>query len=197
MGDGATSANDFHAALNFAGVWKAPCVFVCQNNQWAISVPVTGQTASETIAIKAEAYGMPGIRVDGNDVLACYVAVKAAVDRARRGEGPTFLECLTYRLGGHSSSDDPTKYRDESEAKQWEGKDPLTRHRAWLEAKGLWNEKIEEDWQAESGKTITEAIARVESAGPVPVESLFDDVWLEMPGLLQDQRRRLLEDEAG
>lgn len=195
MGDGATSSNDFHAGLNFAGVWKAPVVFVCQNNQWAISVPVTGQTASETIAVKAQAYGMPGIRVDGNDVLACYVAAKAAVDRARRGEGPTFLECLTYRLGGHSSSDDPTKYRDESEAKTWEGKDPLTRHRAWLEARGLWNAKIEEDWQAESGKTITEAIARVESAGPVPVESLFDDVWLEMPHTLEDQRRRLLGNE--
>ena len=102
---------------------------------------------------------------------------------------------LTYRLGGHSSSDDPTKYRDEGEAKLWEGKDPLTRHRVWLEAKGLWSARIEDDWQGESGRTITDAIARVEAAGPVPVESLFDDVWREVPPLLEDQRRRLLDEE--
>ena len=195
LGDGATSSNDFHAGLNVAGVWKAPAVFVCQNNQWAISVPVQKQTASETIAIKAAAYGMPGLRVDGNDVLACYVATKAAVDRARRGEGPTFIECLTYRLGGHSSSDDPTKYRDEREAKAWEAKDPLNRHRRWLASKGQWDEKIEEDWLADAGRTITDSIARVESAGPVPVESLFEDVWHEMPPLLADQRDRFLRDE--
>ncbi len=169
LGDGATSSNDFHAGLNFAGVWKAPAVFVCQNNQWAISVPVAKQTASETLAVKAEAYGMPGLRVDGNDVLACYVAVKAAVDRARRGEGPTFVECLTYRLGGHSSSDDPTKYRDESEAKVWEERDPLLRHRDLAQgARASGTARREEDFLAEAGREITEAIARVEAAEPVP-----------------------------
>jgi len=194
LGDGATSSNDFHAGLNFAGVWKAPVVFVCQNNQWAISVPVERQTASETLAVKAEAYGMPGLRVDGNDVLACYVATKAAVDRARRGEGPTFVECLTYRLGGHSSSDDPTKYRDETVARAWEEKDPLVRHRRWLEARGAWSESMEEEWLAEAGRQITETIARVEASGEVPVESLFDDVWADVPALLVDQRERLLGD---
>jgi pyruvate dehydrogenase E1 component alpha subunit/2-oxoisovalerate dehydrogenase E1 component alpha subunit len=192
MGDGATSENDFHAGLNFAGVWKAPVVFVCQNNQWAISVPVGMQTASRTLAVKAEAYGMPGIRVDGNDVLACWVAVRAAVDRARRGEGPTFVECLTYRLGGHSSSDDPTKYRDESEAATWEARDPLLRHRAWLEARGAWDASREEAFLAEAGKRITDTIARVEAAESVPVESLFDDVWAGMPRILADQRDRYL-----
>src|SRR5262249_5911192 len=156
-GDGATSEADFHAGLNFAGVWKAPVVFVCQNNQWAISVPVQKQTASETLAVKAIAYGMAGIRADGNDGLACYVPGKAAVARARAGEGPTFLECLTYRLGGHSSSDDPTRYRDESEAKVWEGRDPLKRHRAWLVARGDWDDAKEEEFLAGCGKRITEA----------------------------------------
>jgi pyruvate dehydrogenase E1 component alpha subunit len=195
LGDGATSENDFHAGLNFAGVWKAPVVFVCQNNQWAISVPVGKQTASETLAVKAEAYGMPGVRVDGNDVLACYVATKAAVDRARRGGGPTFLECLTYRLGGHSSSDDPTQYRDESEARAWEARDPLLRHRACLLARGEWDVGREEAFLAKAGRTISDAIQRVEAAGRVPVESLFEDVWAVVPPLLRDQRNRLLGGE--
>ena len=193
LGDGATSENDFHAGLNFAGVWKAPVVFVCQNNQWAISVPLSMQTASETLAVKAEAYGMPGVRVDGNDVLACYVAVRAAVQRARRGEGPTFVECLTYRLGGHSSSDDPTKYRDESEAAVWERRDPLLRHRAWLVEAGLWDDAREEAFLAASGRRITEAIATVEAAEPVAPATLFTDVWAQMPALLGDQQRRLDE----
>jgi pyruvate dehydrogenase E1 component alpha subunit/2-oxoisovalerate dehydrogenase E1 component alpha subunit len=195
LGDGATSENDFHAGLNFAGVWKAPVVFVCQNNQWAISVPVEGQTASETLAVKALAYGMPGLRADGNDVLACYVAARAAVDRARRGDGPSFLECVTYRLGGHSSSDDPTKYRDESVAKRWERRDPLVRHRTWLVGRGLWDEAREEAFLAEAGKRITDAIARVEAAPPPAVETLFDDVWATPPAVLEDQRRRLAAGE--
>ena len=138
---------------------------------------------------------MPGLRVDGNDALACYVAVKAAVDRARRGEGPTFVECLTYRMGGHSSSDDPTKYRDENEAKAWEARDPLLRLRKWLTGQDLWDRRQEEDFLAEAGRKVTEAIARVESSDAVPVESLFEDVWAEVPPLLADQRDRLLGEE--
>jgi pyruvate dehydrogenase E1 component alpha subunit/2-oxoisovalerate dehydrogenase E1 component alpha subunit len=191
LGDGATSEPDFHAGLNFAAVWKSPAVFVCQNNQWAISVPLSKQTASKTLAIKAKAYGMPGLRVDGNDVLACYVATKMAVERARRGEGPTFIECLTYRLGGHSSSDDPTKYRDESEAKVWEARDPLLRHKAWLVARGRWSAEREEAFLAEAGKRITDAIQAVEAAPPPALETLFTDVYREEPALLEDQRRRL------
>jgi pyruvate dehydrogenase E1 component alpha subunit/2-oxoisovalerate dehydrogenase E1 component alpha subunit len=190
MGDGATSEADFHAGLNFAAVWKSPVVFVCQNNQWAISVPVTKQTASETIAVKARAYGMPGVRVDGNDVLACYVATKAAVDRARAGAGPTFIECLTYRLGGHSSSDDPTKYRDEREAQAWERKDPLLRHKAWLEARGLWDAEREEAFLAQAGLEITRAIEAVEKAPAPALDTLFTDVYEAVPPHLADQRQR-------
>jgi len=191
LGDGATSEADFHAGLNFAGVWKCPVVFVCQNNQWAISVPVKMQTASETIAVKAGAYGLPGLRVDGNDVLACYVAAQAAVDRARRGEGPTFIECLTYRLGGHSSSDDPSKYRDENEAKGWEKKDPLLRHRAWMVARGEWDDAREETFLAEAGKRITDAIAKVEAAPAPALSTLFEGVYEALPSHLADQRARL------
>ena len=190
LGDGATSENDFHAGLNFAGVWKAPVVFVCQNNQWAISVPLSMQTASETLAVKAEAYGMPGIRVDGNDVLACYAAVRAAVERARSGAGPTFVECLTYRLGGHSSSDDPTKYRDEREAEVWVKRDPLLRHRIWCKAHGLWSAAQEEAFLADAGLRITEAIKTVEAAERPGLDTLFTDVWAEIPALLADQRQR-------
>ncbi len=196
MGDGATSSNDFHAGMNFAAVWKAPIVYICQNNQWAISVPAAAQTASETFAIKAEAYGMPGMRVDGNDVLACYVATKLAADRARRGEGPTFIEMLTFRLGGHSSSDDPTKYRDESIAKQWEQRDPLDRHRTWLVGKGMWTDKMQDDFLAEAGTAISEAITRVEAAPPVETETLFSDVWADVPAMLRDQQDRYTNEET-
>ena len=146
---------------------------------------------SATFADKAIAYGMPGVRVDGNDVLACYVAAKAAVDRARAGGGPTFIECLTYRLGGHSSSDDPTKYRDENEAKAWELKDPLLRHKAWLVARGEWSEAREEAFLAEAGKQITDAIAAVEAAPPPALDTLFRDVYATLPPHLLDQQRRL------
>jgi pyruvate dehydrogenase E1 component alpha subunit/2-oxoisovalerate dehydrogenase E1 component alpha subunit len=191
LGDGATSSSDFHAGMNFAGVWKSPIVYICQNNQWAISVPSSAQTASETFAVKAKAYGIPGLRVDGNDVLACYVATKMAVDRARRGDGPTFVECLTFRMGGHSSSDDPTRYRDESVAKTWEKRDPLLRHRAWLLARDAWSDEQEEEYMAEQGKTISEAIERVEAAEAVDDATLFTDVWAEVPAMLTDQQNRL------
>src|SRR4029453_2146309 len=137
FGDGATSEGDFHEAANFAGVWHVPIVFVCQNNQWAISVPLKKQTHSPTIAQKALAYGFPGIQVDGNDLLAVYAATRDAVDRARAGEGPTLIECVTYRLGVHTTADDPTKYRSDDEVKAWEKKDPMTRLVPYLEAKGL------------------------------------------------------------
>src|SRR5438067_4593291 len=138
MGDGATSSADFHVAMNFAGVVKAPVVFVCQNNHWAISVPTSNQTASESIAIKAVAYGFPGVKVDGNEAEAVYGAVKTAVDRARAGQGPTLVECETYRIGAHSSSDDPTRYRDEREVEIWRKRDPIEAFRTRLVAAGLW-----------------------------------------------------------
>src|SRR2546428_252616 len=148
FGDGATSEVDFHEALNFAGVWHVPVVFVCQNNQWAISVPLKKQTHSRTIAQKALAYGLPGLQVDGNDVLAVYAASKEAVDRAREGGGPTLIECVTYRLGVHTTADDPTKYRSEEEVREWERKDPLTRFVEYLRKKNLLEEGLEQQEDA-------------------------------------------------
>ena len=142
FGDGATSEGDFHTAMNFAGVYKVPCIFICQNNQWAISVPVKDQTASKTIAQKAIAYGFPGVQVDGNDVFAVYSAMTTAVDRARNGEGPTLIECFTYRLTDHTTSDDAKKYRPESEVREWEKKDPLPRFENYLLQEKILNPSL-------------------------------------------------------
>jgi pyruvate dehydrogenase E1 component alpha subunit len=189
FGDGATSEGDFHEALNFAGVWHVPVVFVCQNNQWAISVPLKKQTHSRTIAQKALAYGFPGVQVDGNDVLAVYAASKEAVERAREGEGPTLIECVTYRLGVHTTADDPTKYRTNEEVAQWERKDPLTRFAAYLQKKHLLEEGLEAQVDAE----IAEAIARFESTPPADLLAIFDHVYAERPPHLEAQRDELRE----
>lgn len=192
MGDGATSEPDFHAALTFASRWKAPVVFVCQNNHWAISVPAGKQSASRTFAAKALAYGMPGVRVDGNDVLAVYGALTEAVERARGGAGPTLLECLTYRMGPHSSSDDPNRYRDAAEVTAWAEKDPLRRFERYLS-----ESKVLDDAQAERildsvEAELAAAIEEVESL-PGPARStLFDDVYASSPATLEEQRATLL-----
>jgi pyruvate dehydrogenase E1 component alpha subunit len=187
LGDGATSSTDFHAAMNLAAVRKAPVVIICQNNQWAISVPLCKQMATKTIAEKAIAYGMAHERVDGNDVLAVYVATKRAVDRARRGEGPTFLELLTYRVLGHSSSDDPSRYRDEAEVKYWEGRDPIARCRAYLERTRLWDAVKEEDLDGELQAKIAQAVREAEAMPPVAVDSLVEDVYRTTPPQLLEQ----------
>src|SRR5438105_5917553 len=158
MGDGATSSADFHVAMNFAGVFKPPVVFVCQNNHWAISVPSSKQTASESIAVKAVAYGFEGVKVDGNDAEAVYGAVKAAVDGARAGGGPTLVECETYRIGAHSSSDDPTRYRDEREVEIWRKRDPIEAFRARLVAAGIWTEAKDGELREKLGGEVNEAI---------------------------------------
>jgi len=190
-GDGGTSTGDFHVALNFAGVYQAPVVFVCQNNQWAISTPLRQQSASRTIAEKGLAYGLPSIRVDGNDIFAMYVVIKEAVDRARAGGGPTFIEALTYRLGAHSSSDDPTRYRDEAEPEAWRKKDPLIRFKAWLLAQGILTEQSEAKLAAELETEIREAIAAEEAVGPPPLRSLVEDVYAEPTWNLEEQLRDL------
>jgi len=187
FGDGATSEGDFHEALNFAGVWHVPVVFVCQNNQWAISVPLKKQTHSRTIAQKALAYGLPGIQVDGNDVLAVYAAAREAVARARAGDGPTLIECVTYRLGVHTTADDPTKYRSDAEVAMWEQKDPLTRFRAYLEKRNLLEEGLEQRLDDE----IAEAIRRFEATPPADPLTMFDHVYAKLPPNLEAQREEL------
>src|SRR6266849_760186 len=187
FGDGATSEGDFHEACNFAGVWHVPAVFVCQNNQWAISVPVKKQTNSRTIAQKAIAYGFPGIQVDGNDLLAVYAASREAVERARAGEGPTLIECVTYRLGVHTTADDPTKYRTDEEVKAWEQKDPLTRFRAYLEKKKLLEASVEEQVDEE----IARAVERFEAMPPADPLAMFEHAYAEMPQDLAAQRAEM------
>ncbi|MEZ5987769.1 MAG: pyruvate dehydrogenase (acetyl-transferring) E1 component subunit alpha [Planctomycetota bacterium] len=186
-GDGGTSENDFHCALNFAGVYKAPVVFVVENNQWAISVPLEMQTASETMAIKGEAYGIPGIRVDGNDVLAVYQATREAVERARRGDGPTLIETLTYRMGPHSSSDDPTRYRESAEVETWAQKDPIERFRKHLKAKRWWSQELEDRWIEEARNEINAAVKAAEDKQPPAASTMFEDVFLEMTPQLREQ----------
>ena len=198
MGDGATSQPDFHAAMTFAGVFHVPCVLICQNNHWAISVPASKQSASATFAAKGRAYGVPSLRVDGNDVLAVYAAVKGAVDRARAGGGPTFIECLTYRIGAHSTSDDASRYRSQDEVERWMQKDPLLRLRRHLETlagddgRPAWDDEKEDALEKELNDEIGAAIAEVEAAPPPARESLFEDVYGVMPWHLAEQRDELL-----
>jgi pyruvate dehydrogenase E1 component alpha subunit len=195
FGDGGTSSNDFHSGLNFAGVWKAPCVFVCTNNQWAISVPLEKQTASETIAVKAEAYGMPGVRVDGNDVLAVYRACKDAYDLARSGGGPTLLELMSYRRGPHSSSDDPTRYRGE-QAQEWMSRDPILRFRKYLERADLWSQAQEDAFQQQAKDSINASVKVAEKAAQPGLETMFTDVWAAVPPHLREQYEKLVADEG-
>jgi TPP-dependent pyruvate/acetoin dehydrogenase alpha subunit len=187
LGDGATSANDFHSGMNFAAVYQSPCVLFCQNNQWAISVPCSKQSMSATIAQKGAAYGMPFVRVDGNDVLAVYSVTKAAAERARKGLGPTFIEAVTYRRLGHSSSDDPTKYRDEAEVKLWEQRDPVDRFRAYLTKRGMWSEQQEVAFKEGIALRVNDAIAAAEKNGPPADESLITDVFATVPPQLREQ----------
>jgi pyruvate dehydrogenase E1 component alpha subunit/2-oxoisovalerate dehydrogenase E1 component alpha subunit len=191
MGDGATSENDFHSALNFAAVTKSPVVFVCQNNQFAISVQHDKQSATKTYAEKAKAYGMPGVLVDGNDIVAVHAAVQEAVSRARRGEGPTLIEALTYRLVPHSTSDDPTRYRDEAEYQKWLKRDPVDIFRRHLQARKLWSKPWEEQMQLELDREVEVAIKEAEAAPLPPPESMMYDVYEHVPDLLKDQAKQL------
>src|SRR6266511_569945 len=188
-GDGATSEGDFHEAMNFAGVWHVPFVFICQNNQWAISVPVKKQTNSRTLAQKATAYGFPGIQVDGNDVLAVCAASREAVDRARAGGGPTLIECVTYRLGMHTTADDPTKYRSEEEVKAWERKEPLTRFSAYLEKKNLLEPGLEQQVDEE----IARGVAAFEATPPADPLGIFAHVYAEPRPHLRAERAEMEE----
>lgn len=195
LGDGATSQPDFHAAMTFAAIDRCPVVLVCQNNHWSISVPTARQTASPTLAIKARAYGIPGHRVDGNDVLAVHRKVKEAVERARRGEGPSFVECVTYRMGPHSSSDDPSRYRSDEEVARWAARDPIARFERYLRRAGLLDDARAQAIEVRLADEFEAALAAVEDLPPPPRETLFEDVYAPsapLPWHLREQRDALL-----
>jgi len=187
FGDGATSKGDCHEAMNFAGVFKTPTIFFCQNNQFAISVPRSRQTASKTIAQKAIAYGFDGIQVDGNDLFAVIAAAREAVEKARSGGGPTLIEGVTFRFGPHTTADDPTKYRTEEEIEPWRPLDPVVRLRFFLKGKGLWNEEIESRMTEEAKKEIDQAVKDAEAVSPPEVEEIFKYVFAEMTPQLKEQ----------
>ena len=192
FGDGATSEGDFHEALNFAAVWEAPVVFICQNNQWAISVPRSKQTKSSTIAQKAIAYQMPGIQVDGNDILATYSATKNALERAYAGKGPTLIEAVTYRLTMHTTADDPKKYRTEEEVEVWRGREPLIRFRKYLENKGIWNEEKQTALDDELKNEVEAAVQKFEARGDFKPDAPFDHVFGTKHDVIEEQRQEFL-----
>jgi len=191
FGDGATSEGDFGEALNFAGVFRTPNVFICFNNQYAISTPVRQQTAAETIAQKAAAYGFDGIRADGNDVLAMYSLTREALEKARSGGGPTLIEAFTYRMGNHTTSDDASRYRMEAEVNDWSRRDPIERFRLYLKDKGLWDESFESRVQKEAENLITRAVEEAESTPHPRAEDLFIYTYKEMTPELNDQLAEL------
>ncbi|MDA4111996.1 MAG: pyruvate dehydrogenase (acetyl-transferring) E1 component subunit alpha [Thaumarchaeota archaeon] len=195
FGDGATSSGEFHVSMNFAGVYKAPTIFVCENNQYAISVPVSRQTASETIALKAKAYGFEGVRVDGNDLFAVYLATREAAEKARNGGGPTLIECVTYRLGAHSTSDDWKKYRSTDEVEEWKKKDPLIRLRLYLEKSSLWSEAQERDLRKQQESQINQAISKAEKIPLPKIETMFADVSSKISDNLKEEMDELLSEK--
>jgi len=188
FGDGASSEGDFHEAMTFAGVWKAPVVFICQNNGWAISTPRNAQTSSGTIAQKALAYDIPTLQVDGNDALAMYRATREALDRARAGEGPTLIEAITYRMKMHTTADDPRRYRSEEEEEAWMERDPLTRFRAYLEQKTGWDDRQEQQLQASVLKEVEEQVRQLEGRGDFDPAAPFDHVLADGGAELEQQR---------
>jgi pyruvate dehydrogenase E1 component alpha subunit len=193
-GDGSTSEGDFHEALNCAGVFGVKAVFVIQNNQWAISVPLHQQTNAETLAQKAHGYGVPGIQVDGNDVFAVYSAAKDAIEFARSGGGPTLIEAVTYRLGDHTTADDASRYREAEELKKWEGRDPILRLRKYLEERSLWDDDQEAVLQEEAQNWVDQQVKSLEEMPPQEPEDIFTSMYEEMPPHLAEQMAALEEE---
>jgi pyruvate dehydrogenase E1 component alpha subunit len=193
MGDGATSKGDFHEGLNFAGVFSAPVVFLCQNNQWAISVPLKRQTAARTLAQKAIAYGFPGIQVDGNDVLAVYRATHEALARARQGHGPTLIECLTYRLGDHTTADDASRYRSREQVDEWKKKDPIERMQKYMERHGLWSSSYAEAVRSACKEKVESAVHEHESLPPADPADMFRFTYHELPAELREQMEHFVD----
>jgi len=193
LGDGATSKGDFHESVNWAGVFKLPIVYVCQNNQYAISLPVKRQTASETISIKAIAYGIKGMRIDGNDILAVYTAAKEARESARNGM-PVLMECVTYRLGSHTTADDPGRYRTQEEVEQMRKKEPLKRFKNYLISMGVLTEKEDEEMRKEIEKEIEEEVKIALTVPPLHVRAIFEDVYSEMPWHLKEEMEEVVKE---
>jgi len=189
FGDGGSSEGEVHEAMNFAGVFKAPVVFICCNNQWAISLPRKKQTAAETLAQRAIGYGFEGIQVDGNDVLAMYAVTKKALDKARAGKGPTLIEAYTYRMEMHTTADDPTRYRSKKEVAFWKLRDPVDRMRKYLEKKKLWNKKQEEQLTKEVEAQVIKAVEEAEKYPAPKAEEMFKYVYKDIPVELQQQMR--------
>ncbi|HXE97100.1 MAG TPA: pyruvate dehydrogenase (acetyl-transferring) E1 component subunit alpha [Dongiaceae bacterium] len=189
FGDGATSKGDFHEGFNMAGVFRLPLVFICQNNQWAISVPLSGQTATATLAQKALAYGFEGIQVDGNDIFAVYRATRDALQKARSGGGPTFIECLTYRISDHTTSDDAGRYRSAAEVAEWSGLDPLLRLERYMERRGLWNEAYATETRQRVTADIDAAVALMEAAEAPSPDDMFKHA-MSLPGWRQAGQRK-------
>ncbi len=202
VGDGAVSEGDFHVAMNFAGVMRPggrglPLVIFCQNNQWAISTPGTKQCAAETLASKALGYGLAGVRVDGNDALAVLRVVREAVRSARQGVGtPVFIEAVTYRVSAHSTSDDPSRYRDEAVTREWQERDPIARLESYLINRGALNEGAAATLRADFAVELREALARAEAVEAPQLESAFEDVWAQMPAHLRSQLARCRSNAA-
>ncbi|HEY8666270.1 MAG TPA: pyruvate dehydrogenase (acetyl-transferring) E1 component subunit alpha, partial [Tepidisphaeraceae bacterium] len=197
FGDGATSTGDFHAAMNFAGVMKLPCVFCCVNNGWAISVPVEKQTAAQTLAQKALGYGMPAMQVDGNDIFAVHSAVKEAVEFAREGGGPSFIEAMTYRIGDHTTADDASRYRDPEKHAACCAGDPLIRTRKYLESKQLWDEQKQAAAEERARVIVQDVVHAAMNIEPPAVSDLFDHTFAELPEELIRQRDTLRTDSLG
>ncbi len=192
LGDGATSKGDFHEALNMAGVYQLPLVVICQNNQWAISVSRESQTASETLAQKAIAHGIRGIQVDGNDVLAVYAATREALERARSGDGPTFIECETYRMSDHTTADDARRYRDPQEVAKWQERDPLLRMRRFLEQQRLWSHGDQEQLELTLKERLSRVVKAAESTAPPSAEEMFRYTCHALSSRQQEQLKECL-----
>lgn len=199
FGDGATSEGDFHEAMNFAAVYETPTIFFCQNNGWAISYPTEEQTRSDTIAEKADAYGMSGVRVDGNDVVAVLVAVREAAERARTGNGPSLVEAVTYRLGPHTTADDPGRYRDDAEVSRWEERDPLERVRKLLDRSGAWSSAWQQTLEREAANRVEAAVSWAEAIPPPERSNMFARMFAEptVPLVEQDGEWSEAGDERG
>jgi pyruvate dehydrogenase E1 component alpha subunit len=194
FGDGATSEGDFHEAMNFAGVYATPTIFFCQNNGWAISLPFDKQTAAESLVDRALGYGMPGIVVDGNDLLAVVAATEQAVARARTGDGPTFIEAITYRVGPHTTADDPGRYRTEDATASWRAKDPISRVKAYLAANDQWDEEWEREVADAASQQVEDAVAGAEALEPFTEDEVFDAMFAEPTAPLIEQRSMLRRD---